>query len=252
MGPRLSRDGARILFSDGTTGGNYGVVWRKTDGSPIVRLGEGNVLGWSPDERWALAQIFAPSQLVLYPMGAGEPVRLKRGAIAEYQTALWFPDGKSILIVANENAKPTRAYRQDIPGGEPTPVLEEGVYPAAISLDGQTILGVDQAQTWRWYALTRGAPRTALGLTAEDSPSSIVGWSADGRGLFVRSGTDLPARIDRIDVATGRRTLLAEIGPRDRTGLFGFDPYTISRDGAQYAYRYWKRLSTLFVVTPSR
>jgi hypothetical protein len=185
-------------------------------------------------------------------MGAGEPVRLKRGAIAEYQTALWFPDGKSILIVGNENAKPTRAYRQDIPGGEPTPMLEEGVLPAAIAPDGQTILGVDREQTWRWYPLSRGAPRTALGLTAEDSPSGIVGWSADGKGLFVRSGTDLPARIDRIDVATGRRTLLAEIGPTDRTGLFSFDPYTVSRDGNQYAYRYWKRLSTLFVVTPAR
>jgi Tol biopolymer transport system component len=251
-GPRLSHNGARLLFSDGTTGGNYGVVWRKTDGSPIVRLGEGNVLAWSPDETWALAQIFAPPQLVLYPMGAGEPVRLKRGAIAEYQTALWFPDGKSILIVGNENAKPTRAYRQDIPGGEPTPMLEEGVLPAAIAPDGQTILGVDREQTWRWYPVSRGAPRTALGLTAEDSPSGVVGWSADGKGLFVRSGTDLPARIDRIDVATGRRTLLAEIGPTDRTGLFSFDPYTVSRDGNQYAYRYWKRLSTLFVVTPAR
>ena len=43
--PRLSRDGTRLLFSDGTMGGNYGVVWRKTDDSPIVRLGEGNVTG---------------------------------------------------------------------------------------------------------------------------------------------------------------------------------------------------------------
>ena len=68
----------------------------------------------------------------------------------------------------------------------------------------------------------------------------------------MHSGTDLPARIDRIDVATGRRTLLAEIGPTDRTGLFSFDRYTVSRDGSQYAYRYWKRLSTLFVVTPAR
>jgi hypothetical protein len=59
--------------------------------------------------------------------------------------------------------------------------------------------------------------------------------------------------VTRIVISVNRllRTLLAEIGPRDRTGLFGFDPYTISRDGAQYAYRYWKRLSTLFVVTPS-
>jgi Tol biopolymer transport system component len=251
-GPSLSHDGSRLLFSDGTTGGNYGVVWRKTDGSPIVRLGEGNVIAWSPDETWALAHTFVPPQLVLYPMGAGEPVRLKRGAIAEYQTALWFPDGKSVLVVGNETAKPTRAYRQDIPSGEPTPLLEEGVFPAAITPDGQTILGIDREQKWRWYPVTGGAPRPAPGLTPDDTTTDVVGWSDDGKAFLVRSGADLPARIDRIDVATGRRTLLTQIGPTDQTGLFSFYPYTVSRDGAQYAYRYWKRLSTLFVVTPAR
>jgi eukaryotic-like serine/threonine-protein kinase len=251
-GPTLSNDGSRILFSDGTTGGNYGVVWRKTDGSPIFRLGDGSVVGWSPDEKWALAQIFAPPELVLYPMGAGEPVHLKRGAIADYQTALWFPDGKALLVVGNAAAKPTRAYRQEIPSGEPTPLLEEGVSPEAIAPDGQTILAVDRDQKWGWYPATGGAPRPAPGLTAEDRVGGVVGWSDDGKALFVRSGTALPARIDRIDIATGRRTLLAELGPADRTGLFTFDPKTVSRDGAQYAYRYWKRLSTLFVVTPAR
>ena len=112
--PRLSRDGTRLLFSDGTTGGNYGVVWRKTDDSPIVRLGDGNVMGWSPDEQWALAQIFTPQQLVLYSMGPGEPVRLKRGTITEYHNALWFPDGKTLLVIGNEAGKPVRAYRQDM------------------------------------------------------------------------------------------------------------------------------------------
>lgn len=248
----LSRDGARILFSDGTSGGNYGVVWRKTDRSPIVRLGEGDSLGWSPDETWALARIFTPPQLVLYPMGAGEPVRLTRGSIAQYQTAFWFPDGKSLLVVGNEPGKPIRAYRQPVPRGEPTPLLEEGVYPAALTPDGQTILGVDREQQWRWYPLTGGAPRTVLGLTTEDSPDGIAGWSADGRAFFVRSGTDIPARIDRIDIATGRRTFLVEIGPTDRSGLFAVDSATVSRDGAQYAYRYWRRLSTLFVVSPAR
>jgi eukaryotic-like serine/threonine-protein kinase len=248
-GPTLSRDGARLLFSDGTNGGNYGVVWRKTDNSPIVRLGDGNVLGWSPDETWALAQLFAPPQLVLYPMGPGEPVRLKRGVIAEYQNALWFPDGKGLLVIGNEAAKPMRAYRQDIPGGEPRPLLEEGVYPAAISPDGQTVLGIDPDKKWWWYPAAGGTPRPALGLTADDRPSSIVGWSEDGKAFFVHSGSDVPARVDRIDVVTGRRTLLKEIGPADRTGLFTFDPLTVSRDGAQYAYRYWRRLSTLFVVS---
>ena len=247
-GPTLSRDGARILFTDGGAGDNYGVVWRKTDRSPIVRLGDGDSLEWSPDETWALARIYTPPQLVLYPMGAGNPVKLERGAIAHYQTAFWFPDGKSLLVVANEPGKPTRAYRQAVPSGEPTPLLDEGVYPVALAPDGQTILGVDREQQPRWYPLSGGTPRTALGLTAQDSPA---GWSSDGKALFVRSGTDIPARIDRIDIATGRRTLLREIGPTDRSGLFTVDSVTVSRDGAHYAYRYWKRLSTLFVVSPA-
>ncbi|MEO5894547.1 MAG: hypothetical protein ABIS06_02480 [Vicinamibacterales bacterium] len=238
-----------MLFSDGNTGGNYGIVWRMTDRSPIVRLGEGNALGWSPDERWALAQYFTPPQLVLYPMGPGELVRLKPGMITDFQTALWFPDGKSLLITGNEAGKPTRAYRQDVPGGEPKPLLEEGVIPAAISPDGLSILGVDTQKAWRWYPAGGGVPREAPGFTAEDRVAGIVGWSEDRKALLVRSGTDVPARIERVDVATGSRTLLKEIGSSDRTGMFMFDPYTVSRDGAQYAYRYWKRLSTLFVVS---
>jgi len=248
-GPYLSRDGSRLLFTDGTSGGNYGIVWRKTDHSPIVRLGEGNTFGWSPDERWALAQIFTPPQLVLYPIGPGEPVRLARGMIAEYQGALWFPDGKSLLLTANETGKPTRAYRQELPGGEPKALLDEGVVPAAISPDGRSILGVDSKKTWRWYPVDGGAPRPAPGLTADDRSIAIVGWSEDGKAFFVHSGTGVPSRLERVDVITGRRTLLKEIGPADRTGLFMLDPVTVSRDGAQYAYRYWRRLSTLFVVS---
>jgi len=247
--PSLSRDGTRLLFSDGTSGANYGVVWRKTDNSPVVRLGEGNVLGWSPDEQWVIAQIFTPPQLVLYPMGPGEPVRLARGTIAEYRNVLWFPDGKAVLVIGNEAGKSTRAYRQEIPGGEPIAMLDEGVIPAAISPDGRTILAVDRERKWGWYPVAGGAPQPARGMTADDTPGSIVGWSTDGRALFVHTGTTVPARIDRIDSKTGQRTLLKEIGPPDLTGLGTFDPTTVSRDGAQYAYRYRKALSTLFVVS---
>jgi hypothetical protein len=131
-------------------------------------------------------------------------------------------------------------------------MLEEGVLPAVIAPNGQAILGVTREKKWQWYPVAGGAPRPAPGLTVDDTPGGIVGWSADASALFVRNGTDVPARVDRVEVATGRRTLLKEMGPADRAGLFIFDPLSVSKDGAQYAYRYSKRLSTLFVVSPSR
>jgi dipeptidyl aminopeptidase/acylaminoacyl peptidase len=254
---RLSRDGTRLLFGDGTAGKNYGVVWRPTDGAPIVRLGEGTPFGWSPDEQWVLALIFSPPQLLLYPVGAGEPIRLKRGAIAEYQGAAWFPDGKSVLIVGHEAGKPTRTFRQEIPAGDAKPILEEGVIAAAVTPDGQTVLALDRERKWRWYPVNGGPSRLAAGMTALDRTSGdpdtiVLGWSPDGKEVFVRGGSDVPARVDRLDILSGRRTLLAEIGPADRTGLFSFTPTNVTKNGKQYGYGYAKRLSTLFVVTPTR
>ena len=252
--PQLSRDGTRLLFGDGTAGKNYGVVWRPTDGSPIVRLGEGNPIEWSPDEAWVLALVFSPPQLVIYPMGAGDPVRPKRGVIADYQNAFWFPDGKSLLVVGNEAGKPSRMFRQEIPAGEPKPIFEEGVVAAAITPDGQTVLGFDRERKWRWYPVDGSASRVALGMTDQDRADRylVAGWGADGKEVFLRTGSDVPARIDRLDIMTGKRSLLAEVGPDDRTGLFSLTPLSVTKNGGQYAYAYAKRLSTLFVVTPTR
>ena len=65
--------------------------------------------------------------------------------------------------MGNEAQKPTRAYRQDISGGEPTPLLQEGVIPAAISPDGQTILAIDRERKWGWYPAAGGAAAAGAG-----------------------------------------------------------------------------------------
>ena len=78
----LSRDGQSLLFSEssGAFGNNYAVCLRKTDGSPVIRLGEGGVGDLSPDGRWALAFVpTSPDRLVLYPTGPGDP-RASRAA----------------------------------------------------------------------------------------------------------------------------------------------------------------------------
>jgi serine/threonine protein kinase len=120
----LTQDGRVLLFGDesAAAGPNYEVCLRKTDGSPVIRLGEGRPFGFSPDEKWALAVIYAPPQLVIYPTGPGETRRPPRGDLETYHSASWFPDGKSILVVGNEAGKASRCYAQDVSGGPPRAV----------------------------------------------------------------------------------------------------------------------------------
>jgi hypothetical protein len=246
--PKLSPDGHRVLFSDGHVGANYGVVWRTTDGSPIARLGEGNAMGFSPDGRFALANLFTTPSLVLYPLGAGEPVRLERGPIDQYaQTAIWFPDGKSIAFMANEPSRPARAYRQDVKGGAPKPFLAADMSLAAISPDGQTILGKDASGAWQFYPVSGAAPRAARGLTPDDA---VVSW--DGGAVFVRSGTDVPAKLERVDAITGTRTFVKELAPVDRAGLIQIRLFSYHAATGAYSYDYGKRVSTLFVVETAK
>jgi Tol biopolymer transport system component len=140
--PFLSPDGSMLLFSDesAAAGPNYGVCLRRTDGGPVVRLGEGRAWGLSPDGKWALAIVFTPPQLVIYRTGPGEARRLPRGDMETYQSAGWFPDGKSVLVVGNEAGKASRCYAQDVSGGPPRPVTPEGTTNGSVSPAGVQIL----------------------------------------------------------------------------------------------------------------
>ena len=95
---------------------DYGVVLRKTDGSQPIRLGEGSPPRLSPDGKWAAAIIAAPPRLVLYPTGAGEPIRLNAGPIERLISVEWFPDGRRLLVCGSEPARAPRCYAQDLAG----------------------------------------------------------------------------------------------------------------------------------------
>jgi len=249
-GVSLSADGSKLLFSDGTAGGNYGVVWRKTDGSPIVQLGEGNANGFSPDGQWALAQIFTPPDWVAYPMGAGEPIHFKRGSLDVVHDMEWFPDGKSLLVTGREKGKPVRGYRQQVPDGLPVPLLPEGVFPGAVTRDGEYALGHTGKGGWQWYPIAGGAPRAIPDLHIR--LGAAVGWSADGRSPLLQPGDDVPVTIDKLDFATGKVTPFKTIAPTDATGLLSVTIRSMSADGQQYAFSYVKRVSTLFVVSQQK
>ncbi len=248
----LTADGRTLLFSEesGSVGVNYAVCLRQTDGSPVVRLGEGNAADLSNDGKWALASVpTTPPQLLLYPTGAGEPRKLERGGLVSYESAQFFPDGKRVLACGHEDGKSVRCYVQDVAGGKPRPVTPEGTSQGFVAPDGRLILVKASGGALLLYPVDGGEPRKVAGATPDDS---VIRWSADGRFLLVSRSGEVPARIERLDVATGRREPVRTIGPADLTGVLRIGPFAFSDDGKSYAYACRRMVSHLFLVEGAR
>lgn len=240
-----------LTFTDASVGANYRIVWRGFDGSPPVQLGSGQNRGPSPDNTWVLGQVLTPHRLVLYPLGIGSPVQLKRGALAWPRDALWFPDGKSVLVIGNEPGRPLRAYRQAVPDGLPAPLLPEGVMPSAVTPDGEAVLAQGPGGAWGWYPVAGGPPALVPALTADDR-SVVVGWASDGESPLLQNDNEIPARIERLDRVTGQRTLLKSVVVGDPQGLLSIQVDSLSGGGEEYTFAYRRRLSTLYVRSESR
>jgi len=121
IGTDISPDGKTLLVSEqGVAGGpHYSVYVRKSDGSPAVRIGEGNALGLSADAKSVLTYLpGSPPQMIILPIGAGESRTMPRGNISSYQfVGGWFSDGRRVAFSAAEPGHQTRTYTQDVNRG---------------------------------------------------------------------------------------------------------------------------------------
>ncbi len=63
---------------------------------------------------------------------------------------------------------------------------------------------------------------------------------------------DVPFRIERLDLASGRRVLIREVAPADRAGVFRISGAALTDDTKSYAYSYDRMTSQLFVVEGAR
>jgi eukaryotic-like serine/threonine-protein kinase len=244
----MAADGRKILFGEqGVAGGpGYAVYLRGIDRSPAVRLGKGMAQSLSPDGRWALAIDLVENTLLVLPTGAGEPRVLPRHALKAFSWAGWFSDGKRILFAGFEEGKGQRMYVQDLSGSAPRPVTPEGVAERANTLtpDGTSLAARVKGQLMQ-LPVDGGEPRPVKGADPEDVP---LLWRSDGRVLFVRQGR-LPTRIFALDVASGQRTLVREIAPRDKVGVDAIGDIRLTPDGKSYAYVYIRSLYSLYQVT---
>jgi dipeptidyl aminopeptidase/acylaminoacyl peptidase len=249
----LSQDRKFLVFGDESqsAGPNYAVALRALDSSEVVRLGEGLALPLSPDGKWAPALVPTTDQMVLYPTGPGDVVKLPKGALAHYRSSLqWFPDGRRVLVCGTASGEPPRCYAQDIPNGIPVPVTPANTIGALLASDGRTLLLRTTAGTYELAAIgSRTPPVQAKGFTHDDIPFA---WTSDGRGIVVAAAVHVPAQIENVDPVTGQRTPIMTMAPPDLAGVTVVVPSQWIEDGKGYVYTYFRELSKLFVASGVR
>ena len=155
----ISPDAKVLLFDEeGEAGGaNYTVFLRKSDRSPVVRLGEGNALAISPDGKWALSMMPSPnSPFLMLPTGTGDPKALAVEGVSPEQAAAWLPDSRGFVFAGSEPGRSLRLYVQSIDGGKPRPITPEGIVAAipgfAVSPDGRWVAAVGAG--WKGRAVS--------------------------------------------------------------------------------------------------
>jgi Tol biopolymer transport system component/predicted Ser/Thr protein kinase len=245
----LAPDGKTLLFrEEGEAGGpSYAVYLRKTDGSPAVRLGDGQSLALSPDGKWALSSRGDnQTDLFLLPTGPGEPRPLVGHGII-HSAACWFPDGTKILFAGTESNHGARLYVQDITTNKIEAISPEGTNALsfALSPDGLQVAAVGPDEKGYFFPVGSGQPKPIPGLQAGEAP---VGWSTDGRSLYVYRSGELPAKVYLSEIASGRRTLWKQLMPPDPAGVEYVGPVLPTPDGKAYAYGYRRLLSDLYLV----
>jgi len=251
--PVLSEDGRYLAFSDaGSMGGtDYSVLWRKTDGAPPVRLGEGNTLAVSRDDGIVLAAVTTtPAKLMLYPTGPGAAQRLDSGQfqILHMGGSYVRVAGRDTIVFfcGTEPRQSERCYVDSVSRGSPIAVTPPGTSQAVISPDGRTVLA-QVGDSVASYPLAGGAPRPAHGFRPGDG---LIRWSPDGREVWVWTNQSSASRLqfDRVDPATGARAPLLSVVPRELSGVRGFEWPTLADDPHVYAYNQFLYTSLLYTV----
>jgi Tol biopolymer transport system component len=242
----LAEDGKLLVLRDALIQGTPSVWIAKADDSPPVRLGDGVAHGLSPDGAWVLAS--RQGKLVALPTAAGEARSVSDGFFESIRWASWFRDGRRVLVWGQGKDGKTGIFIVDREGGEPRRIAPEGYELVsggnALSPDGLLVAARSPENQIALCPVDGGQPRTIPGLVGLFVP---VQWSADGRGFYVFRLGELPARVQKIDVETGRATLWKELAPPDLAGM-SVRALAMTPDAKYYAYSCQQYLNTLYLV----
>jgi serine/threonine protein kinase/Tol biopolymer transport system component len=242
----ISADGSRIAFSEtGEGAGETQLAFiRPTDGGPAEKLGEGLLPVMSRDGDWAVAVDQVRRDIVMYPIGPGQPRRIVLDGF-ELERVGFLGDGKKLWLLGNHGEPGRRMFVMDAnAGAEPEPVTPAGSVYAGVGAtpDGRYVLAMVNGVIAGYPVSTRGSELKIEGIEPDDR---LVAWGKEERSVLVYKRGELPAHVYRLDRLTGRRELVARIDPPDRAGLGQGISIVMTPDGQYYAYTIEQELGEL-------
>ncbi len=250
----ISPDGESVLFEDASeaAGPGYAVAQRKLDGSLPTRLGDGSAGGLSPDGKWAISfSTGQPQRITLLPTGPGQQQPVSLSGLEHIQSgwARFLSDGQKLIVNGNAPGHANRCYVLDLAGGSPQAVTPEGIACGPSSPDSRFVVGVGPNSVVAIYPIAGGPSRSIPGLDAGFLP---VQWSNDGSVLYGYHRGELPSKIYKVEIASGKQTVVQELRPGAPAGVVIVAPVVVNRDGTRFAYSYNEALSVLYLISGLR
>jgi serine/threonine protein kinase/Tol biopolymer transport system component len=251
----ITSDGKSVAFTESGPGtpDDYFIFFRRLDGSAAVELGEGSIIGMTPDGKNVVALVPSqPTKLRILPTGAGEartfdiaPVQVDDGAVS------WMPGDREFVFLGHEGVASPRAYRMSIDGGAAIPLTnrEGPQFWNKVSPDGKFVFqganaGMEGEQNVI-VELATGKVRAAPLLKGE----APINWDRDGQHIFVEEEGDESATIFRVDAFTGQREVWKQIKPNDPAGTLSLAHFYVTPSGSAYAYNAERVFSALYVYS---
>ena len=186
-----------------------------------------------------------PPEVGLNPIGTGESRRLPVGDITSLGNVSWFPDSKHLLLTGATEQQPMRSFEMDIEGGKPQPLGPPDFIGSAVAEDGKRIAGRNAST--QAVVFDRETQKLQL-IPGVEPQDQLQKWTADGNGLIVVSATPWDARVYRVELATGKRTLLQTVEPAEKAGSTQNVRLAYAEDSKTYVYSTVRILGTLYVV----
>jgi Tol biopolymer transport system component len=157
------------------------------------------------------------------------------------------PDGTRFLFLGVEAGHRPRLYMHSL-GEKSTKVISPEGYDTTgtpISPDGRYFVARCPDLKPCLLAIAGGEIKAMPAAKTTDLP---IQWTSDGHSLYVFQYGALPAKVELVNIATGKRTFWKTFAPADLAGVHGISYMTVTSDGRVCLYSYLRTFSDLYLA----